>query len=139
MTTNENGTPRLVLIDDDPTYCTIMSRIAGEENISLTTFTSLEEMGTVGRLADFDVALVDYDLGGMNGIEVGEYINSFFKNKPMVLVSGSNRKDLLSKKWPPSIKAFVCKTEGYRQVLRKALVFSGKRAVIPRALHFGER
>lgn len=107
-----------VLIDDDPTYRLIMQRCAEVEGIKLDVFESLEEMGSVGLLKAYDVAIVDYDLGKMTGIEIGEYLTRLIKDVPMVLLSAKDRYP--DQPWPESIKCFINKQEGYAYVLERA-------------------
>lgn len=112
---------KLVLIDDDQAFCTIMQSFALSRGLALDCFTNLDEMGSIGRLSDYAAAIVDYDLGSMNGIEIAEYLPIFFGDMPMVLVSGQRRAAESHKPWPPSIRTFVHKDEGPDTILDRAL------------------
>jgi len=115
----KSTSPRCILIDDDPIYNSIMLRCAEQEKIDLEVFSSLIDMGFVGLLGRYDVAIVDYDLGQMTGLEIAQYLTALFGDIPMILVSAKER----TKKqtiWPKSIKAFVHKSRGYSSVLKKA-------------------
>jgi DNA-binding NtrC family response regulator len=109
----------MILIDDDPTYRAIMRRVAQTQGIELETYESLMDLGSAGLLGRYDAALVDYDLGTLNGIDIAEYLNTHFHEIPVVLVSEKHREPT-GKDWPGCIKRFVHKTSGYEYVLSQA-------------------
>jgi DNA-binding response OmpR family regulator len=111
---------RLVLIDDDTTFCKIIAGFAESRGIMLDWYRSLQEMGSVGRLSDYSAAIVDFDLGPMNGVEIAEYLPAFFGKMPMLLISGKERKAEDGKKWPTSIQKFVHKDQGPDAILDEA-------------------
>lgn len=117
-TTNGHG-ERIVLIDDDPVYRRIMKRAAKMADIDVDIYESLMDLGSVGLLANYDVAIVDYHLEAMTGVEIGEYLASMMSGKPMILVSRDRLTDS-DKSWPSSIKKFMNKDEGYTNVLNEA-------------------
>lgn len=109
---------KFVLIDDDPSYTVIMKRVAEMEGIELDTFQSLSELGFIGMLGKYDVAIVDYDLGRMTGVEIGNYLDKLFSDIPMIMVSELERS---SEGWPHIVKKFLLKSDGYKFVLQQAL------------------
>ena len=112
-----NPEKKCVLIDDDETFCQIIRNFAASRGIVLDSFTSLEQMGSLGKLSDYAVAIVDYDLGSqLNGLEIAEYLPAFFGEMPMILVSGRDRR-ASNKVWPRSIKSFVHKDLGPDAIL----------------------
>lgn len=110
---------RFVLIDDDPTYRAIMLRFAQAEGMEFDVYENLMDLGSVGKLGNYDAAIVDYDLGSLNGIEIAEYLSALFGDIPMLLVS-ERKREPGNKAWPTSVKRFVNKSEGYETVLRQA-------------------
>lgn len=112
---------RLVLIDDDAAFCKIIASFAESRGLILDWYRSLQEMGSVGRLSDYGTAIVDYDLGPMNGVEIAEYLPAFFGKMPMVLISGKDRREGETNKWPASIRKFVHKDAGPDAILDEAV------------------
>ncbi|MEZ4744016.1 MAG: response regulator [Bdellovibrionota bacterium] len=108
---------KIVLIDDDLSFCQIMKAYASVRGWQLDAFVSLEEMGSIGKLSEYTSAIVDYNLKSMNGLEIAEYLPAFFGEMPMILVSGSDQKEKRDNPWPNSIKAFVHKCEGPEKIL----------------------
>jgi len=126
----DNAKRRFVLIDDDPIYRSIMLRVAHSEGIEFDVFENLDDLGSVGMLGQYEVAIVDYDLGGMSGLDIAKYLTALFRDTPMVLVSESER--LPGKMgWPPSIKRFVKKSDGYLHVLNQAKKCAESRSTAP--------
>ena len=113
--------PKMVLIDDDPVFCKVMSSYAILRGIQLDCFKTLGEMGSLGRFSDYEAAIVDYDLGPMNGLEVAEYLPIFFRKMPMILISG---KEIFQETyWPSSVKDFVHKETGPNRILDVAVSY----------------
>ncbi|RYZ55942.1 MAG: response regulator [Proteobacteria bacterium] len=111
--------PKMVLIDDDPSYTAIIARCAEREGIELDTFNSLSELGFVSLLRNYDVAIIDYDLGTLNGVEIAEYMSSLLDDMPMVLISASDRSDEISEA-PCCVRAFINKSAGFNKILETA-------------------
>lgn len=108
---NDTFLHKVVLIDDDPVFCKLLSAQAQNFSVHLDYFASLESMSSIGNLRNYACAIVDYDLGGMTGVEIGEYLQHLFRDLPMVLISQTERSPGLSG-WPNSIKGFVSKSDG---------------------------
>ncbi|MDQ3232308.1 MAG: hypothetical protein M3Q07_10845, partial [Pseudobdellovibrionaceae bacterium] len=80
----------------------------------------LDDLGFVGLLAKYDVAIVDYDLGEISGKDVADYMTTLFGNKPMVMISEVDRsKEMMS--CPACVKTFMKKSAGYEKILNAAL------------------
>lgn len=110
--------PRILLVDDDPTYARIFQRIAANHKVPITVCTSLDDIGALGNL-NFDVAIIDYDLGAVTGVELTTYLErNFPTNLPVILISQTRQ--LISRRWPDSIKDFVHKALGPYAVLEAA-------------------
>ncbi len=112
--------PRIVLIDDDPVYGAVIGRWAQLEGVELDVFHSLDDLGFVGLLSKYDVAIVAYDLGDINGKDVADYMTTLFGNKPMIMISGVDRsKEMMN--CPSCVKAFMKKSAGYEKILNTAV------------------
>jgi len=120
---------RIVLIDDDPTYRSILLRFAAMEGIDMDVYESLMDLGSDALLGRYDAAIVDYDLGALNGVEIAEYLSELFGNIPMVLISEKNRSPG-SKGWPNNIKKFINKSQGYVYALSEAKKYADHKNMI---------
>lgn len=110
---------KIVLIDDDPGFNIIMTRVAEQMGVQLCAYKSLEELGMISLMNAYDIAIIDYDLGStVNGIEVAEYARSFFKELPIFLISHQEREP--NAYWPDNIVKFSSKKQGYAGIVEMA-------------------
>lgn len=116
----KNDRAKIVLIDDDPVYGAVIRRWAELEKVNLDVYNSLDDLGFVGLLSQYDVVIVDYDLGELNGKDVADYMSTLFKNKPMVMISLVDR-SMEMMHCPSCVKAFMKKSAGYEKILNTAL------------------
>ena len=114
---------RVVLIDDDPIFAKLFDTHAQRGGVQVDCFTSLDSMSPIRSLSQYHYAVVDYDLGSMTGVEVGEYLHHIFSDLPMVLISHSDREPGM-KGWPSSIRGFVHKSRGVKVILAKIMADS---------------
>ncbi|HYX33411.1 MAG TPA: response regulator [Oligoflexus sp.] len=120
---------RVILIDDDRSFGLIMKQCALQHGIELDYFESLADLGFVALVGRYDVAILDYDLGNMTGVEIGEYLSVLFDRMPMLLISGTMRTP-----GPEEIKAglvrpFMHKNKGYDLILSTALELSSSKTL----------
>jgi CheY-like chemotaxis protein len=112
---------KMVVIDDDPIFHAILEAVAGYEGFEYEGYESLDEMGTFARLRDYDIAVLDYSMPVMTGVEIAEYIDVFFEGLPVLLISSEN---LLSAKnqprWPGCIVEFRNKIVGVGGIIDAA-------------------
>ncbi|MCX6128912.1 MAG: response regulator [Proteobacteria bacterium] len=115
----KNSQHRIVLIDDDPIFITIMKRWAEREGFFLVGYHSLSEVGLIGNLSSFDAAIIDYDLGTTTGIDIAFNSSLNKHNLPIIIVSYKDRtrECVLT---PSCVKAVLQKSEGYRFILQAA-------------------
>lgn len=109
----------IVLIDDCPDFRRIMTSYAQKYNINLKSYASLAEMYTFAHLKNFDLALIDFHLESLCGIEIANYVDIFFDDLPVVLVSGDSLQE--SEEWPKCIKGFIEKKWGPNLLLQRSL------------------
>jgi DNA-binding response OmpR family regulator len=113
---------RILLIDDDPIFGHILHRTADNLNINLDVVQSVEQVGFIFGMKDYDIIIVDQNMQFMSGMEVAAYLASFFASKTVVLISSSSVIKDGGLGLPSFIDAFVHKDEGYYRVLKQALV-----------------
>ena len=106
---------KFVLIDDDKAYGLIMKKTAQTLDLELDVYESLEQMNSIGKFIHYDGVIVDYDLGSMTGVEIGQYLAALFKELPVILISYQYREP--KEKWPQSIKGFFHKEKGHKEIL----------------------
>ena len=111
---------KIALIDDDPDFRRLMSVCGKSMGFDIDTYASLEEMGSFARLDNYDLALVDYYLEKLHGVEIAEYIDIFFPELPVILVSGDDLAPRSRTLWPRCIKKFLVKGLGPYAIFNRA-------------------
>ncbi len=106
--------PRILIVDDDTVFTQILSRAAMRRGMQSRLVTNLSDVGHPTSW-DFDVAVVDYDLRIVSGVEFTDYMNHFGAGFPIVLISVRERENDGS--WPTNIRSFVCKERGNDAIL----------------------
>ncbi len=109
--------PRIILIDDDETFGKVMLAFAAREHLSLTFVRSVRDIYNLNHW-DYDIALVDYNLGKVNGLQLTNYLEHYLHPKLVFLISAN--KEIPQDLWPPSVKGFVSKADGVISILDTA-------------------
>lgn len=110
--------PNILLVDDDLSYCKIMKRAAEINSTPLTYCTSVDELGDL-QTWNFDVAIIDYDLGAITGFELTRYLESKMQRiTPVILISGTQRN--LTNMSPATICQFIHKSNSPFSILEAA-------------------
>ncbi len=108
--------PRILVVDDDPTFGRIMQRAAVYLEADLVFVQCLQDLDP-NLLGSFDVAIVDYDLGSVTGLELARYLDHHV-SVPIVLVSHAERTP--NRQWSDSIHDFVHKSAGAHVIMDAA-------------------
>lgn len=114
-------TPRMFLVDDDPIFCKLMERTAKQTGDHLESFNSLTQLGD-SDLSGFDVGIVDFDLGCVDGVELAAYIENQLGRIPLVFISSTDRrKELIARRESGQAK-FISKLDGPSKILEMAKI-----------------
>lgn len=121
--TSAASTPpqKMLIVDDDVCFGALMSAVAKANGFEPRFFTSLVDMGSFARIREFDVAVIDYYLGSMRGDEIAEYVDTFFDDVPVIIVSSEDlTATKAAAKWPASVRRFVPKQTGCLKIVEAA-------------------
>jgi len=87
-TQNKTGRLRLLLVDDEVGFTTVMAKRLTRRDMEVTTAFS----GTQGiqalRATQFDVAVLDLKMGDMDGIEVLKIFKMMDPGMPVIMLTG---------------------------------------------------
>ena len=103
---------RLLIIDDDPTYGRMVVGAARSRGIEAEHYMSLLELGSFARICEFDIAVLDFYLDNFRGDEIAQYVETFFCDMPVVIVSVHQFADQSMDNWPECIRRFIPKQQG---------------------------
>jgi CheY-like chemotaxis protein len=113
--------PRVLVVDDDPMFGRMMEVLGQRYGVPMTVCRGAEDLANL-PMWDFDVCIVDYDLGrygAANGIELATYLESRISGLAVVLVSQTST--ISQRQWPQSIRRFVPKSLGAYAILNAGL------------------
>lgn len=115
-----NVAKRIVLIDDDKD-CQMLFQVMGKSmGVEVDCYGSLAEMSTFAKLKQYDLAIFDYFLDSFVGTEIAEYVDAFFPNLPVIIISANDIPSSV-KAWPSCVKKFFNKREGPVAIIKKSL------------------
>jgi DNA-binding NtrC family response regulator len=124
------GFPRILVLDDDPSFGRILIHIARQAEVSMAFFRSPDELqGKLGRWR-FDAAVVDSDLGHTSGVDTVRYFERFLENLPVLLVSQSEIGLPPAAEWPASVRQFLFKSVGHQQILAAVVEIAKKGRIL---------
>lgn len=92
MTTQEPL--NILVLDDDPAMCCLIRDIVGKEAHQVVDAGSAEEALALLPFWTFQLAYLDYNLPGIDGFELGEYLRRNNPDMTIALVTGSGNKRL---------------------------------------------
>lgn len=121
----EDGEPlsdrtRILVVDDDPTFGKILHQIGLQSGVDVVVLNKIESLGALPK-EHFDVAILDFDLGPVNGVEVAASLEKTGTARYSILVSQSQEVGVPIGSWPSGIKGFVQKSLGHFAIFEIAL------------------
>lgn len=114
--------PRVFIIDDDPAFCRHLQRVGAKRGVQVSCYHPDKDFLSLPLDGEFDVAIVDYDLGELTGTQ----LSGLYHETPIVLISGRPRADGSEAPWPSSVKGFVHKLQGAERIIQKAMSLSSE-------------
>ena len=85
---------KCLLLGGSATEASAYQEAAASRGWQVQHYPSMEDLGFLGRVREFDAAIVHQDLHPLSGLELAEYLEKFLLSLPMVL--------LTSKAWQAS-------------------------------------
>ncbi len=122
---NENGanvskvTMRILVADDhDLVRETIAMFLQSEGMVEVVTVASVDEaMAAIAKSGEFDLALLDYQMPGMNGLSGLSRIKGANDGNPVAILSGNATSDIAQKAIEAGAAGFVPKTLGAKSMI----------------------
>lgn len=78
---------RVLVVDDDPSVCTLVDRVLSARGWNVTVARSAEEADDLVVLTDWDVVLIDKNLPRTSGLEFAEHVRTKQANAGIVLMT----------------------------------------------------
>lgn len=88
MSQTSEPTIRLLLVDDEEAFVSVLSKRFARRNVIVTPALNGTEALQRLRHADFDVAVLDLKMEGMDGIEVLKVFRKMAPELPVIMLTG---------------------------------------------------
>jgi CheY-like chemotaxis protein len=111
--------PRVLLVDDDPLFSGILSRLAISGNIRLEHVASPREVELATLRATYDLIITDYDLPNITGVQMIRSLELCRQDLPTVLITSFD--EIPEKPLPSSVLLSMHKWEGPQRILYSSL------------------
>lgn len=79
---------RLLFVDDEADYASIIAKRLSRRNINVTCALSGTDAIRILRKADFDLCILDLKMGDMDGIEVLKIFKKMIPEMPVIMLTG---------------------------------------------------
>ena len=108
---------RVLVIDDDDFFRTTVMELLNSKGFVAEGCKSLNELGRVSLLGSYDLVVLDYCLPDLDGLEIAAYIDAFFDEIPVILVSFKNIREINPEHWPRCVQRFWEKSESIEDLI----------------------
>jgi len=118
-TTHETGPLRLLLVDDEVGFTTIMAKRLTRRNMVVTTAFSGAQGIQALRAEQFDVAVLDLKMEDMDGIEVLKIFKIMDPNMPVIMLTGHGSEKSASEGIQHGAYDYLTKPYEFTELLEK--------------------
>lgn len=87
----QKNRPRLLVVDDDRSVCTLIQRFGEKVGFAATCALSFEEAAKCLRADRFDCITLDLGIGKNSGVEILKILGEMACATPIIIISGSMR------------------------------------------------
>lgn len=134
---------RVLLVDDEPDFADMTGLFLERERELFETGAEVDPEAALARLesGDFDCVVSDYDMPGMNGLELLEAGREVRSELPFVLFTGKGSEEIASEAISAGVSGYLQKETGVDQytVLANVVENAVEKHRTERALHESER
>jgi FixJ family two-component response regulator len=115
---SETGPLYVAVVDDDEHFCRSLGRLLRAEGMQSITYPSGEEFLADAKHPRFDCLVLDIQLGGMSGIDLGRRLVAEGGYAPFIYVTAHDDDDARAAAEAAGCAAFLRKTDPGADVLR---------------------
>lgn len=109
--------PRIAVVDDDASLRRSLARLLRAAGMHAATYPSAEAYLDVGPHGGFDCLVLDIELNGMSGIELGQHLRDAGQGVPVVFLTAHDDPEHRARAKGTGCAAFLGKTEPAERVL----------------------
>jgi hypothetical protein len=112
---------KFVLLGGDGKTAAHYMAAAALEGHRLDYFSSMHDVGYLGRIREYDAAIVHDDMQPLSGMELAEYLEKLFQSLPMILLTQVDEHDYDDHLVPNSVVGSFPASEDAHVVLGRVI------------------
>ena len=104
-------TPHILFVDDEAPIRELLSLYFRKKNWEVTTATTVEEAKQTAAKVPFNLAIVDLNLAGENGLALLGFFKKNYPQAPVIVFTGQTAEELLEEALAAGADGVMLKTE----------------------------
>ena len=116
---------RLLIVDDETGFADVVRKRMTRRGVDATTAASGEEAVQLLRQREFDVAIVDLKLEGMDGLEILKVFKLMAPEMPVLMLTGHGSEDARNEALKHGADGYLSKPIDFERLLIKTLHAGG--------------
>ena len=110
-------TSRILLVDDDVCILYMLRFLIETESIKTEkAISAIDAVAALERM-DFDLIVTDYDMPGMNGVELTKIVKNRFPHIPIIMIAGAIGPDVVEMAEKAGISRIFYKPPNVKELL----------------------
>jgi two-component system, response regulator RegA len=110
---------RILLVDDEEGFVTILAKRMSRRNFEVTTAGSGAEAIKILRHQDFDIALLDYKMEGLDGLEVLKIFKMMAPDLPVIILTGHGGQEAAAEGQKYGAADYIRKPHDFEELIQK--------------------
>jgi two-component system, response regulator RegA len=110
---------RILLVDDEEGFVTILAKRMSRRNFDVTTAGSGPEAIKILRHQDFDIALLDYKMEGLDGVEVLKIFKMMAPELPVIILTGHGGQEAAAEGQKYGAADYIRKPHDFEELIQK--------------------
>lgn len=122
MATNsikKNGHVKILLVDDEEGFVAVLAKRMARRRFDVTTAHSGAEAIRTLRDNDFDIAILDFKMEGLNGIEVLKVFKMMIPMLPVIILTGHGCRAAASDGQKYGAAEYITKPYDFEELIKK--------------------
>ena len=127
VTVRQEPDVRLLIVDDESGFTEVLCKRMARRGVAATPTSSGEDAVQLLRRAEFDVAIVDLKLQGMDGVEILKVFKLMAPGMPVIMLTGHGSEEAREACMKLGAEGYLSKPIDFELLLVKALHLVGRR------------
>jgi len=117
---------RVLLVDDEEGFVDVLAKRLSRRNFEVTAAYNGTEAVQILRRTDFDIAVLDLKMEGMDGIEVLKIFKIMAPDLPVIILTGHGSLSSAEEGLKAGATDYISKPYEFEKLVEKILCITGK-------------